>query len=1153
MPVPTGLAGLVLHVDKAGLYVVDVLLGGVPLAVHLEPLTVDPMTGPAVTGAVGILYQVAAGQHVVGKGVVVTADILLTVDSATGGGMEVVVSLVAFGVVAGHPAGGHLTVDGVVETVVEVDGAADLTLAHAVVVELIEQLDGLVLAGGDVLYAGHRIVVDVVLVLAVLLVPTLTDGVIDDEAILKVGVDAGVVSTVLGAALPTGCGGGIGNQAVLFLILLLLSEGVQRGGTQIHVVADVTAVGDHHLVAVPGAILGGGLDTAHNAQGVGGSHVDGLGAVDPVKYHGQQVVLVHLGRGQLEVVVDHLQTGHVHVQILVELGGDTHLGQNADTLGQSQHITKSGIALVIGVGQHKHDVCHLSGNLNGVHIQREGVAQGYLFVGIHHSVIEVVGGGGVEHLADPGQGAVAGRRLVEVEGRLVLAEHSGGNLTVGILVLQHDGEYGHLTGTGFAAGGDVEAFEDGAGPHIALGLGVFFQIAAEDVVLVHLHRAAGIGSQQRQCGGLVVDQSQRLLGKLQGIRHHHVQGLGTGDLAVDDEVDVHVAVIGGDEQAVLINGAHSLVGDCPIGALGDDSGRTDVVDADGVQLQLGADGQILVIRLDDGTVKLLGGLGGGNRHQSAGYAAGVAVGGTVDHLDLVAALRLGHIGGGAAAVQVHGTDAAGLQHDLGDLAQGTAAGEGLLTTVQNHHHHRAVGLNADGGAAGTLVVGGAGGQLAVPHQEFTGAEAADAFYHFVSQGLVFRLGADDGGAVLQNTEEAVAVDGLPHLAVHDQQTGRLTGGGVKAVAVGGNHGGEVLHVLVVLNQSGNLILHALHTPALGGIVVLVVGHDGHVIAVDVHRSHVIHHLFAVGRHGVVNILADTGGQHGGGGGEHGIVAVLRLLLVLTAALAAVGVQLALGVVKQIVCQSVAAGLTQVGIIRDAAVRFQNLDTHVGAVGVVQRGAHRLAGGLAGEAVVQEVHRTILVAQLGGEIGLHQIAEGTVARLVLLDEIEGVHIAVEVVPTESIVGVHAKAILADVSRHFIYGAGGGNVTVQSAEIQQVAQVTGPTGQVVRLYRRVHVGNVHRTEHVTEVGGIAIGKIEILNDNVTQVHHVGTVGSILLLNVVGEHGDLLSGQRRPVTILVTIDAGADEVEHQLTGVSAGLSRKLVRIDLQLLEVR
>ena len=1152
VPVPTGLAGLVLDVHKAGLHVVDVLLGGVPVAVHLEPLAVDPLAGPAVTGTVGILHQIAAGQHVIGKGVVIAVDLLLTVDGTAGGGLKVVIHLIALGVVAGHPTGGHLAVDGVVQTADVIHGAADLAQADAVLVEVVEQLDALILTGGDVLHAGDGVVVDVVLVLAVLFVPALTDGVVDDEAVLKVGVDAGVVGAGLGAALPAGLGGGIGQQAVLLLVVLLLCEGVQRGGAQIHVVADVTAVGDNHLVAVPGAVLGGGFDTAHNAQGVGGGHVDGFGAVDPVKDHGQQVVLVHRGGGQLEEVVDHLQAGHVHVQILIELGGDAHLGQHADTLSQGQHIAESGIALRIRVGQHKHDIRHLIGDLNGVHIQRKGITQGHALAGIGHGVIQIVGGGGVLHVTDPGQSAVAGGGLVKIEGSLVLAEHRGGNLAIGVLVLQNDGKHRHLTGTGLAAGGDVEALEDGAGPHIALALRIFLQIAAEDVVLVHLHGVAGIGSQQRQFGGLIVDQSQGLLGELQGLRHHHVQGLGAGDLAVHDEVDVHVAVVGGGEHAVLVDGAHGLVGDGPIGALGDDGGGADVVNADGVELQLGADGQIVVIRLDDGTVELLGGLGGGDRHQGAGHAAGVAVGGTVDHLDLVAALRLRHIGGGAAAVQVHGTDATGFQHDLSDLAQAAAAGEGLLTAVQNHHHHGAVGLDADGGTAGAVAVGGTGGQLAVPHQELAGAEQADTLDHFVRQSLVVGFGADNGRAVLQNTEEAVAVDALPYLAVHHQQTGGFAGGGVKAVAVGGHHGGKVLHVLVVLDQSGYLILHALHTPALGGIVVLIVGHNGHVVTGDVHGGHVVHHLFAVGRHSVVDLLADTGGQHGGGAGEDGIIAVLRLLLVLAVVLAAVGVQHTLGVVKQIVGQSVAAGLTQRGVIRDAAVRLQDLDTHVGAVGVVQRGTHRLAGDLTGEAVVQEVHGAIHVAQVGGVIGFHQLAEGAVARLVLADEIIGVHIAVEVIPAEGVGCVHAEAVFLDIGGHLVDGALR-YVSTLGAEVQQVAQVAGPTGQVVRLHCRVHIGNVHRTEHVTEIGGISVGQGEIVNDDIPQVHHVGTVGSVLLLNVVGEHGDLLSGQRRPVTVLVTLDAGADEVQHQFAGVSAGLSSKLIRIDLQLLEVR
>ena len=1149
MPLPGSFTGLVLDVDESGLDIVDVLLGGVPVAVHLEPLAVDPLTGPTIAGTVGVLNQIAAGQDVVAEGVVIAADLLVAVHGTAGGGVEVIINLITVRVIAGHPAGGHLTVHGVVQTVIEVDRTGQLALADAVLVKLVEALNRSILTGRNVLHAGHGIVVDVILVRAVFLIPALTDGVVDDKAVLKVGIHTGVVSAGLGAALPAGIIGHKGKQAVLRLILRALGKGIERGSTQIHVVADVTGVGNNHLVAVPSAILGSGLDAGHNAQGVGGGGIDALGAVDPVEHHGQQVVLIHRGGGQLEVVVDHTQFGDVHLQILIELGGDAHLGLHADTLGQAQHITKGGIALVIRVGQHKHDVSHLGRNLNGVHIQSKGITQGNILAGIGYRVVEVVVGGGVFHLTDPGQGPVTGGDVIEIEGRLILAEHSGTDLAIGILILQDDGEHRHITGAGLTTGSDVKALKDGTGPHIALALRILLQIAAEDVVLVHLHRGAVISGLQRQAGGLVVDEGQGFLGELQGFRNDHVQSLAAGNLTVHHKLHLHVAVIGGGEHAILGDGAHGLVRNRPVGALGDHSGGADVVNADGVELQLGADGQIIVIRLNDGAVKLLGGLGGGDRHQRAGHATGIAVGGTVDHLDLVAALRLGHIGGGAAAVQVHSTDAAGLQHDLGDLAQSAAAGEGLLTTVQNHHHHRAVCLNTDGGTAGTLILGSTGSQLTVPNQELTGAEAADTLHHFIRQGVILCLGADDGGTVLQNAEEAIAVDALPHLAVHNQQTGRLTGGGVEAVAVGGHNGSEILHVLVVLNQSGHLILHALHTPALGGIVVLIVGHNGHVVAGYVHSGHVVHHLFAVGRHSVLDILADTGCQHGGGGGEDGIVTVVRFFL-LFALVTAAGLQLALGVVEQIVRQRVAAGLTDQGIIRDAAVRLQDLDTHVGAIGVVHRLAHRLTGHLTGETVVQEINGAIHVVQLSGEVILHQLAEGAVALLILTGQVIGVHIAVEVVPAERVVGVHAEAVLTDILGHLLHGVAGGDVTVQSAEIQQVAQVARPAGQVVRLNRGIDVGNVHSTEHMTKVGRIAVRQIEILNDNVTQVHHGGAVGGILLPYVVGEHGDLLSGQRRPVTILVTVNAGTDKVQHQLTGVTAGLSSKLVRIDLQLL---
>ncbi len=75
-----------------------------------------------------------------------------------------------------------------------------------------------------------------------------------------------------------------------------------------------------------------------------------------------------------------------------------------------------------------------------------------------------------------------------------------------------------------------------------------------------------------------------------------------------------------------------------------------------------------------------------------------AVGGTVDYADGVGTLRACGVGGGAAAVEVYRRYAACLEHDLRELVHGAATGEGLLTTVENHHDNLAVGGNAHAGA-----------------------------------------------------------------------------------------------------------------------------------------------------------------------------------------------------------------------------------------------------------------------------------------------------------------------------------------------------------------------------------------------------------------------------------------------------------------------
>ena len=1108
----------------------------IPGAVLLHPLVTLPVAGEAVLVALGGLDDLTLHTSVVDEVVLVVLNgdpTLACAHSGIGIGAEVIV--VAFAALLHHglPALLQDTGQSVLDAAALFDEAGVQALALTVFIEQVILLHGLVFGGGQVLQTGNGLVVHIVEVAAD---PTVAVGLVQDEGIFKADVLGFEVGAGLLLATHDHIGVDEGQQAVFFLVVGAAGEAVQRRGPQIDAVSDLTGIADDQLlVLVPGsAVLQAHLNAAEDAGAADGSRINGLGTVHPLGSDGQLVVLIQHGAVHVEQIAGDLQAAQVHLHIGAELGDDLDLRQNADTLGQAQQEFPGAEAL-IRAGQHVGDVLQLLGDLKGGHIQGEGVIHIHTIAGLHDLIEQVVLGLGVVDLTEPCQGTVTGSGFFKIE--VGFAGGVKGNAHLGeVLVAVEDDVDGH--------GADSVVLQHRQDRAVKPGDVVILR-EEEHIVGIVGHGVTLEGDLQGDLRGDAHDDVHGVLGEGHHVRQDHIQLLAANGDTVDHQADLHLAVIQSGEGAVLADGANIGIGNLPSSAGGNGSGVAGVADAGGSQLQLGTHGQVVEIGSNIGVVKFLGGLCGGHRHQGGGHAAGVTVGGTADQLQLIAAGGLGQIGGRTAAVQVHRVDTACVQHDLRDLFHAAAGGEGLLTAVQDHHDHLALGSDAHSRAAGP----GGGVVGALLDDDLTvsdqgGAEAADGILDLGLVLGVLSLGADHGGAVLQDGEEAVAVHGVPLHAVHHQQAAGLTGGHIVAVAVGGNDDVEMLvFILVVVQQGVGLILHPLHAPAAAGVVVLVVGHDGHIITVDIHSGNIVDDLLAIRSGGVVDGLADAGSQNGLHRGEDGVVGAFLFLF------AAAALQPALCQLVKVIGKGVAAGSPQVVGVGQTAVSLQHLQAHIGGICTQDRRTDILLIVQTLEAGVQEVGCPVGVRQGGGEVAFHQSAELLAAALELGDQVEGIQVGIEVVHAEGLIGIHTKAVGADIISHLLHGAGG-DITIVLAEVQQVTQVTGPAAQVSGG-SGCDIGNVHGAEHVTKVGPVAVGQIEIINDDIPQVHGIGAVDGILLLHIGGKTYDLFAGKGFPVAVVVPFHAGTDKIDGQFACILAGDRRVFIRIALQHLQ--
>ena len=671
--------------------------------------------------------------------------------------------------------------------------------------------------------------------------------------------------------------------------------------------------------------------------------------------------------------------------------------------------------------------------------------------------------------------------------------------------------------------------------------------AQRHVGRVHRHTVAIVQRRQRQFHRHAVYGADALLAKLQRGGHHDVQRLAAQHLAVGHSLHLHIAHSGCGEHTVA-DRANAAVGHPEGRPLRQCRGVAGGADAAYGNGQGRAHGEIVIVRRNDGVVKLVGGLGRRYHHQRGADGTGIAVGGTVHDRQIVVALLLGHERGRAAAVKIHGHNAPGVEHDLSNLNGAAAGRHGLLTAVHDHQHHAVVRRDAHAGTGGTAVIiiaAVSDDQFAVLHQQDAGTYG---LCNVVFTGGVIRGAADDGGAVLEDGEEIFTARAVVLNTFHDQRTGGSTVGHVVEVGVHAHHRRvvgdiqiRVLRVGVARLGGVHLILHARHAPRCAHIV-LVVGIDSHVTAGHVRRRNVIHQRLAVCGRGAAQRLGNAGRQRGGLAGIHGIV--------LVAGLVGDGARQRI----QVVGKGIAAGRAQVVQIRQSAAAFQRGNGGVALVSGQHGGAKLLLGAGAGETAAQQEVRAELIRQAAVEIVGHDGADGLAARQVLHDVIS-VQITVQIQHAEAvhivilgrIVVAQVLAVGAQLIGHLLHG-GGRDGAVLLGIVHEVTDVAAPAAKVSvghgggSVCLHGVIGDIHAAEHVHKVHLVAVGQGEFLQ--AAQRGSAGAIGRILLRHIGSEIRLFLAGQHGPGAAGVFVHAAADVVNDQAHSV---LARVLAGIGL------
>ena len=1080
------------------------------------------------------------------------------------------------------PAGLGHAVDGVIARAVQLDQARDLALAGAGrFVELIEIFVSFVIQTGDLVDALQRLIVDEVVGHAVDRFPAGPRAVVQNEAVREILIRFAVE---MAAARMRGVFRLlIGVNAVLLLEGGLAGHVVECVCAQIDVVADRAGVRDRQrLIRVPcRAVPNAQLYAAEDADGVGRIGINGLTLLDKVALDGEKIVLIQLRRGQREVIVRHRQAADVHSHVLVKLELYRHFGLFADALRQLEQQIPCRDAGNVAAGDHRQQRLQLLRDLDRHHVQTENVGNVHRLAGIDHMImIDLAVAAGdvfrVRDLTRPCKRPVAACRVVKVEDRLIFAVHGDLDRRADGIIACDLCSHRRVFQSG--------AFHAGKCKAVTHSFNRTCRAAAQlkrDVLRADRNGIFVIGGDQGKVYRLAVDGIDARLGEFQAVRLDHVERLAADHRLAGQKLHLHASLFDAGKYAVLRDRADGLVRRLPSDIRRKLRRTAGHADAGGRKWKRRADRQVVIGRGDQRMIELRRDRRSGNDHQRGADGTLVAVGGAVYDRKRVAALLLGNEGGRAAAVQIDGSHAARVQHDLRQLFCAAACGERLLTAVEHHQDDLALRRDADAGAgmAAVIVIGRAvHNRLAVLDQIDA---AADGLLDLILIGGVFTGAADHGRAILQDRKEVRRCAAVVFDTLHDQRAAGSAGRHVVEVRIHADHSIVMLHIIRRIGRIGmpllgrrHLVGDTGHRPAERRIICVIVRVDVHIVAGDIDRGNVIDDLLIVLCQRVVDRLRHAGNDRRRIRREHGIVSIIRVgfRIGLRVRIDRVGAVRVAGQIEQIVRKGIAARLAErliVGKVGQRIRAFQRTDQGIPGISAQDLAPDTVLGDHAAQTVDQEIRRAAFIRKTSRKVILSERAEAS-AEIHLRCEIERIHIAIEVGIGKRMIDLieravgHAEVSCPDVGRknvhirlrgvHFVR-----NVHVLGA-VHQVGDIAGPAAHVGAglyggfrhaLHLRV-VRHIHRTEHMAEVSRIAVGQRKVLD--VLQRRRRGSVRCVLLGNIGRKGCVFLAADHLPCAGRVALNARADEVDDERIDVLARIFRRVgLGVALQELQAR
>ena len=1121
-------------VNRIPALVAVVVLEVVSLAFDYLPSLIVICRTIGIHGALGFMDPNTCGQAaIVFEGVLQATDGLLSGHSIVIAGK--IVPLIVNHIPAGLQDTILCTAIGICLSIVEDAGVHGLTDVDAVCTKV-------VVVTVDLVDAGIPFAVVIVSEAAVLSDPAIAQDIDQGIAVLEGMVNITEGCTRLGRII----GVHEGFQIEGCLVLRFLRKGVQTACTQIDLVADLTAVCNSQttLIGPCCVILGGQLDTTEDTHGVGFRRIDRLSLLLPIQRYLQGVGFRIQGCVlKLEELVYQGQTAVIHIHIGIEGNSGSNFRQGTDTLCQRHQECPRRCAFHVRARQHVDQIIQLAGDGNLGHVDRKDIGSNHILTGI----LDIIGIGifrsCVGNLTIPSQLTVAAGCLVKVEGCLTLVVHCQRDACAhSSIMCQFNRKLCSLDGAIFIAV-ELEIINRTCFRLLQCEYQIAFHNGDRLAVIQRLHR---------QFNHVAIDQVDLTLGEVNVVGHHDIHNLAADHLALMDQADFNTTGLLGGKDTVRGNFTVLRAGNIPGCTLGNLCLVTGCADTLSSDLLGTADGHIVGFGGQNCMVKCSGAGSSGNHEQRGTDRTCRTVRRSVHNFQFCAAFRLCNKCSGTTAVQVDGRLTASFHHDLCNFLHATAAGEGLLSAVQNHQNDLA-GLgdtNSRAARPGAVV---RCDNLTIPNQI---AKSCNCIANLsLVGGFVFLCRTNNGSTILQNAKETLVIHGMVFYTImHYQYAARLAGTHIIAGTVDTGNNIIVFNVMLAFRITILLLCKVCLIQNAGHcmdsrIVVGIVCENIHIASVYIDSCDIEDHLLVICGCCVLDVLSNARCQSRRFTGEDLVVGVLRHVYKVARHTA------------QIVCNCIAAGLLQICQITGGEFSgiFQCLDHLVAGVGIIHRFTNLFTQSNAAQSVLQQVVCTIFVCQTFGEVTAQQTGQSAIVvlhRLQLMHDVVTVQVTLHIRQTEAALvrlggegTVRLQQIVcSQICHHFLDGSGHTELVCQA---QQVNRITDPAANVHMVQAEaVVIGDVHHTEDMAHVCSIAVGQFEVLQVLQTadgQHFFAVSQGAVICVfhgvDVFCKCGIFITGHNTPGTGVIALNTGTDVLDDQRRRILTGIFQHIV----------